>query len=141
MSESPTPQQARTLLAQASQSASSTKAGASWPQIAGLLSLGAASSLALPAIAFAPGGSIALPILLMTAWIVASVVFTVVFNRSVKRGFSGRWLTTIGAWGVLWVLSILGALVWFAGQTWFLVAASASLMLVTILGAWIEATR
>ncbi|WP_422117094.1 hypothetical protein [Brachybacterium sp. UNK5269] len=141
MSNDPTPDEAQALLAQASQSASTTKAGSSWPQIAGLLTLGAASSLALPAIAFAPSRSIALPVVLVMVWIAAAVMFMMAFNRSVKRGFSKRWLLTIATWGVCWVAGMLGASIWFVGQMWFLAVACAALTLVTMLGAWVEATR
>lgn len=137
----PTPDEARALLAQAMQSESTTKAGSSWPQIAGLLSLGAASSLALPAIVYVPSDLIALPMTLMMVWIAASFAFMTAFNRSVKRGFGKRWVLTIIAWGILWVGSIFGTSTWFVDQTWFLVAACAALTAVTLLGAWIEARR
>lgn len=137
----PTPEEARALLAQASRSESVTKAGSSWPQVAGILSLGATSSLALPAIAYAPAGSLALPIGLMTFWMAASFVFMVAFTRSVKRGFGRRWVLTIVIWGILWVVGILGASTWFAGQTWFLVVACSALTVVTMSSAWIEAKK
>lgn len=137
----PTPEEARALLARASQSDSTTRAGASWPQISGLLSLGAASSLALPAIAYSPSELIALPIALLTLWIAMSFVFMTAFTRAVKRGFGRRWVTTVILWGVLWTVSVLGTSTWFAGQTWFLIVACASLTIVTLVGAWIEARR
>ena len=138
---SPTPEEARALLAQASQSESTTKAGASWPQIAGLLSLGAASSLALPAVVYVPGDLLALPMALMMLWIAASFVFMAAFSRSAKRGFGKRWVITIITWGILWVVGIVGTSTWFVNQTWFLVAACAALTAVTMAGAWIEAKR
>lgn len=145
MSEStkpgPTPEEARALLARAAQSESTTRAASSWPQIAGLLSLGAASSLALPAIVYTPGEVRALPMVLMVLWIAASFVFMTAFNRSVKRGFGARWVTTVGVWAVLWVAAIVGTSTWFVDQTWFLAVACAALTAVTMIGAWIEARR
>lgn len=136
-----TPEQAQALLAQASQAESTTKTGAGWPQIAGLLSLGAASSLALPAIAYVPSELIALPMVFMMLWIAASFVFMFTFSRSVKRGFGRRWIATIIAWGVLWVAGVVGTSTLFAGQVWFLAVACALLTAVTMTGAWVEARR
>lgn len=137
-----TPDEARALLDQAERTASTTRAGASWPHIAGLLGMGAASSLALPALAFVPSKELIwLPLLLLFAWIGALFAFAGVFGRSVKRGFGRRWSITIATWGVLWGVSVFGVSWWFAGQTWFLVVASAALTVVTLAGAWAEARR
>lgn len=136
-----TPEQAQALLSQAAQAESTTRSGASWPQIAGLLSLGAASSLELPAFVYVPSELLALPMSLMMLWIAASLVFTIVFSRSVKRGFGKRWISTIITWGVLWVAGIIGTSTWFAGETWFLVSMCALLTAVTMVGAWIEARQ
>ncbi|MGY5766301.1 hypothetical protein ACXET9_14000 [Brachybacterium sp. DNPG3] len=137
----PTPEEAQALLARAAQAESTTRTGASWPQIAGLLGLGAASSLALPAIAFAPTEMLALPLTLMILWITASIVFMTVFSRSVKRGFGKRWITAIVAWGILWTIGIVGTTTVFAGQIWFLAIMSGLLTALTLVGAWIEAAR
>lgn len=141
MSSSPTPEQARALLAQASQAEATTRSGASWPQIAGLLGLGASSSLALPALAYVPSDLVALPVILMMLWVVASLVFMMVFGRSVKHGFGKRWVITIVTWGVLWGVGVFGTSTWFVGETWFLVASCALLSVVTLIGAWIEASQ
>lgn len=136
-----TPDEARALLDQAERTASTTRAGASWPHIAGLLGMGAASSLALPALAFVPTELTWLPLVLLFTWIGALFAFAGIFGRSVKRGFGRRWTATIAAWGVLWAIGIFGTSWWFAGQTWFLVAASSALTIVTLAGAWAEARR
>ncbi len=138
---SPTPEEAQALLAQVAQLESITKTGSSWPQIAGLLTLGATSSLALPAIAFASDGLLALPMIFMTLWIAASFVFMTVFSTSVKRGFGRRWFVTVGIWAVIWVIGILGVSTWFVDQAWFLAGACAALTAITMIGAWIEARR
>lgn len=137
----PTPDEARELLAQASRTASTTRAGASWPHIAGLLGMGAASSLAVPALAYVPEQLVWIPMTLLFVWIGALFVFAGSFGRSLKEGFGRRWTTTVVAWGILWVASTVGIYWVFPGQTWFLVAASASLTLVTLGGAWIEARK
>lgn len=141
MNTHPTPDEARALLDQAARTASTTRAGASWPQIGGLLGLGGASSLALPALAFAPEHLLAIPMTLLFVWIGVIFAFTAAFSRSLKHGFGRRWITTIVIWGVLWILGVAGIYWWFEGQAWFLVVASGSLTAVTLAGAWIEARR
>lgn len=141
MSEPLTPEQARTLLARAEHTASTTRAGASWPQTAALLVLGAASSLTLPALAYVPSPLLWLPLVLMFTWMGALFAFVAIFSRSVKQGFGRRWTIAIFVWGALWVLAILGVTTWFVGHTWFLVLACAALTVVTLVAAWIEARR
>ncbi|MFT3889289.1 MAG: hypothetical protein QM713_14150 [Arachnia sp.] len=141
MTDQPTPDEARALLEQASRTSSTTRVGASWPHIAGLLGMGAASSLALPALAFAPDDMRALPLILMFAWIAALFVFAGVFGRSLKQGFGRRWTLTIVVWGVLWVVGIFGMYFWFVDQDWFLITISVLLSAVTLGGAWAEARR
>ena len=141
MSDQVTPDEARALLDQASRAASTARAGASWPQIAGLLGMGAASSLALPALAYVPDELVWLPMILLFTWIGALFAFAGIFGRSVKHGFGRRWRATIFSWGAVWIVGVLGVSWWFAGQTWFLLLASAALTVVTIVGAWAEARR
>lgn len=141
MSAQPSPDEARALLDQAARSASTARAGAGWPQIAGLMGMGGASSLALPALAFAPEGLVGLPMTLLFIWIGALFAFGAVFSRSVKRGFGRRWTTTIVLWGICWVAGVVGVSWVFEGQMWFLVLASSAITVVTLVGAWIEARR
>lgn len=137
----PTPEEARELLEQAARTASTTRAGASWPQLAGLLGLGGASSLALVALAYVPTELVALPLLLFLGWLGALFGFVGVFSRAVKRGFGRRWIGTLLGWGALWLVGIFGIYWWFPGQSWFLATVSAALCLVTLLGAWLEARQ
>lgn len=141
MSTTPTPEEARALLDQAARTTSSSKVGASWPHIAGLLGMGAASSLALPALVYIPQELRLLPLFLLFAWIATLFVFSRVFGCSLKEGFGRRWVTTILIWGVFWVVGIFGTSWWFQGQAWFLIAASVALTLVAWIGAWVEARR
>jgi hypothetical protein len=141
MSGQPTPEEARGLLEQAERTASTTRAGSSWPQIAGLFGLGGASSLALPALAYVPDDLVLLPLILLFAWIGALFAFVAIFSRAVKRGFGRRWTATIVAWGILWVAGVFGIYWWFPGQVWFLAAISGAITVVTLVGAWLEARR
>ncbi|QIK71770.1 hypothetical protein G7070_05145 [Propioniciclava coleopterorum] len=135
------PQRARELLEQADSAGATARAGASWPHIAGLLGMGAASSLALVALAYVPPVMIWLPMALLFAWIGALLAFGGVFGRSIKRGFGHRWRVTMLVWGIVWVAGVVGTSWLFAGQAWFVVVASVALTAVTLVGAWVEASR
>lgn len=141
MSATPTPDEARALLEKAALTTSASRVGASWPHIAGLLGMGAASSLALPALAYVPRELRLLPLLLLFAWIATLFVFSRVFGCSLKEGFGRRWVVTILIWGAVWVAGIVGTSWLFVGQAWFLIAASVALTLVAWIGAWVEARR
>ena len=137
----PTPEEARELLEQAARTASTTRAGASWPQLAGLLGLGGASALTLVALAYVPDELVALPLLLFFGWTGAVFGFVGYFARAVKRGFGRRWISTMAGWAVLWVVGVCGIYWWFPGQVWFVAVVSGLLMLVSLLGAWLEARQ
>ncbi len=141
MSDQMDPRLARELLEQADSAGATARAGASWPHIAGLLGMGAASSLALVALAYVPPALTWLPMMLLFVWIGALLAFGGVFGRSIKHGFGRRWRTTMLAWGVVWALGVVGVTWLFAGQLWFLVVASVALTVVTLVGAWVEASR
>ena len=135
------PEQARALIEQAERTAATTRSGASWPHIAGLLAMGAASSLAIPALAYVPTQYTLIPLILLFVWIGALFAFSGVFGRALKQGFGRRWTMTIALWGVLWAFGIFGIYLIFPGQTWFVIASSAALAIVTLAGAWIEARK
>lgn len=141
MNATPTPDEARALLEQAAHTTSASRKGASWAHIAGLLGLGAASSLALPALAYVPRELRLLPLLLLFAWVGALFAFAAVFGSSVKQGFGRRWTATILIWGIVWAVGVVGTSWLFEGQVWFLVLASVALTVVTLVGAWVEARR
>lgn len=132
---------ARELLSRAEAARSTARAAASWPNIAGLAGLGGASSLGLVALAFAPVGMTWLPMVLLGIWIAGMLALGFRFGRSVKQGFGHRWALTMSAWGLAWIIGVFGVTIWFEGQTWFLAAASTALSLVTLGGAWWEASR
>ncbi len=135
------PDQARALLRQADGAAATARAGASWPHIAGLMGLGAASSLALVALAYVPPTLLWLPLTLLFAWVGALFVFAGRFGRAVKRGFGRRWTLTLIIWGALWIVTVFGTSWWFADQTWFLIASALALTVTAWVGAWAEASR
>ena len=135
------PQRAQELLNQADQQDATARAGASWPHIAGLLGMGAASSLALVALAYVPPSLTWLPMALLFIWLGALLAFGGVFGHAVKRGFGTRWRLTMLLWGLAWVVGIVGTSWLFAGQVWFVVVASAALTVIALVGAWIEASR
>ena len=137
----PSPEEARRLLEQAERSSATASAGASWPHIAGLLGLGGASSLALPALAYVPEEFVAIPLLLLFVWIGAIFAFSGVFSRSIKTGFGRRWVTTMTLWGVLWVVGVVGVSWIFPHQAWFVAVSAGALSVVTLGGAWLEARR
>ncbi|RXW32893.1 hypothetical protein [Propioniciclava flava] len=141
MTGSLNPDEARALLQQADGVAATARAGASWPHIAGLMGLGAASSLALVALSYIPPALMWLPLTLLFAWTGALFVFAWRFGRAVKRGFGRRWTLTLITWGALWVVAIFGTSWWFAGQTWFLIASAVALTVTAWVGAWAEASR
>lgn len=138
------PSDARALLDQADQVGASVRSGAGWPQIAALLGLGAVSSMGVVALTLAvrtPGASVALPIIVMVAWIAIFSTTGVVFNRTSKRGFGARWGLYIGAWALLWVAAMtLGGTV-FEGDLGFAGLMAALLTVTTTACAWYEARR
>ncbi len=75
------PQQAQELLNRAHRQDATARAGASWPHIAGLLGMGAASSLALVALAYVPPSLIWLPMALLFVWLGALLAFGGVFGH------------------------------------------------------------
>lgn len=135
------PEQAAELLRRADRHDATARAGASWPHIAGLLGMGAASSVALVALAYTPLTLIWLPMGLLFVWLVALLAFGGVFGHAVKHGFGKRWSFTILLWGIAWILGIFGTSWLFVGQLWFLVLACVALTTITLVGAWIEASR
>lgn len=135
------PEQARELLARAEGAESVARAGASWPAVVSLMSLGPASSLALVGLWLAPSSLTWLPMVFMLVWIGLGLAFGRAFPGPVKRGFGGRWLTTMAIWGALWVAAIVLASLPLGDNVVFVTFAAAALSLVCAGGAWLEASR
>ncbi len=138
------PSQAQALLTQAEQTSATVKAGASWAQIATLLTLGAASTLGFIAIAFATRLEtewLWLPMSALLLWVGLSIVFGAVFGRSAKRGFSRRWFIYLGLWAAAWTFGVIGVTTFFVGNLVFVALLAVLLTAITVGGAWFEASR
>jgi hypothetical protein len=132
---------ARELLAQADQTEAAARAGASWSAIALLMVIGAGSSTALVGMWLAGAGPLWLPMSLFFVWMAIGFVIHYRFGNSVKRGFSRRWLVSIGLWAATWILGVsitapgaIGDNVWVVG------ALALALTAITAVGAWREAS-
>lgn len=137
--------EARALLERAQQVGSATTAGASWPQIATLMVIGASSSMAMVGLGLAAEGAGRLAaisvMVVFLVWLGIALAMAFVFGRSTKRGFAKRWGVAMGLWAVLWVTGVsLGSTV-FAGSLVWHVAVAGVITLVTVAIAWLEARR
>lgn len=144
MSEQLTPDEARDLLGKADQLGAAAQAGASWPQIALLLGLGGVSSMAIIAMTLATNLNklyVFIPMGFMLGWLGILTIIMIVFHRVTKVGFGRRWRRAMLAWGITWVVAIVGSTVWWQGEMWFAVVAALALTVVTVIPAWNEARR
>ncbi|APF41254.1 hypothetical protein [Neomicrococcus aestuarii] len=140
----PSALEAQELLSRASQLRTAAKSGSSWPQITLLLGLGAASSMSMLLFWFVENYNeslVWLPMLGMAVWLVILFAFTTRFSRSTKEGFGERWGMYIGVWGVVWALGIMVGLFVFPTSLLYFSLAALALILVTAVGAWIEASK
>jgi len=103
----PTPEEARIMLDRVGQLGAGATAGASWPHIATLLTLGAATSMGTLAMGLTTGAGYVIATIAMCVWVLASIIFMVVFGRSTRLGFKKRWPAYMVAWGVAYVIAIL----------------------------------
>lgn len=132
---------ARELLAQADRTGATARAGASWSAIALLMTIGAGSSTALVGMWLAGPGLLGLPLSLFFVWLFIGFAMHYRFGNSVKRGFSRRWLISIGLWGVTWTTAVFvtepGAI---GDNVWVVGALSLALTAIAAVGAWREAS-
>lgn len=105
-SKLPGPDEARELLSRAAAVGAAATAGAGWPAIASLLTLGAATSIGTLALAFTTGAAYVASLVVMLAWVVVGIGFFSVFARSSKVGFQRRWGWYIAAWAVAYGIAI-----------------------------------
>ncbi|NLT29187.1 MAG: hypothetical protein GXX86_01840 [Propionibacterium sp.] len=137
--------QARQLLERAEQVGASTSAGASWPQIAALMVMGAASAMAMVGLGLATdhaGRTAALAVMaVFLVWLGISMVMMSVFGRTTKRGFSARWNFITVAWSLLWVAGIALGTTVFAGNLVWHFAVAGGITILTASGAIAEARR
>ncbi|MBA3021717.1 hypothetical protein [Propionicimonas sp.] len=132
---------ARELLAQADQTEATARAGASWTAIALLMVIGAGSSTALVGTWLAGADLLGLPMSLFFVWMAIGFVIHYRFGNSVKRGFSRRWLVSIGLWAATWMLGVFVTAPGAIGDNiWVVGALALALTAVTAVGAWREAS-
>lgn len=58
-----------------------------------------------------------------------------------KVGFGRRWAQTMGAWGILWAVTMFGTTRLWKGEVWFVIVSIAALTALTTWGAWREVRR
>lgn len=130
----PTPDEARELLARAGGLGGAVRSGASWPYVTMLLGLGAISSLAVAAfwLAHRTGQEelVHYPMWLMLAWLGVFLAFGLRGARASKAGFARRWGVSIAVWAGLWIVA-MGVPSRIGWPLWFSVAMSIALLVAT----------
>lgn len=135
----PTPDEARALLHRVDEVALVASAGVSWPYIATLLSLGAATSMGTLAMSLTTDARYLVAMVAMMVWVVASISFMMVFGRATSLGFKRRWRLSIGAWAAAYVVAIVFASTSQGNNVVGGAIGAALIAIVTISGAVIEA--
>ena len=102
MDEHSEPDQAKALPQQADHETETTHGNASWPAIGLLLGMGASTSIYLVGIRDDHQDTPTL--VLLFAWWLFLIIFSTVFSRATKRGFSRRWLIYLSIWMACWTL-------------------------------------
>lgn len=103
----PTPEEARLLLERADSVGAAASANVSWPYIATLLSIGAATSLGTLAMSISTGTGYLIAMVSMLVWVLIAIGFMVAYGRAARLGFKKRWQIYIGAWAVAYAVAIL----------------------------------
>ena len=135
----PTPEEARALLDRSNQVGAAASAGVSWPYVATLLSLGAATSMGTLAMSLTTDLRFLIAMLAMLAWVVASLTVMMTFGRATRLGFKKRWRLSIGAWAVAYVVAIALASTSQGDDLVGGVIGAVLIAVVTITGAVVEA--
>ncbi|CAM3171769.1 hypothetical protein ACSL103130_12700 [Actinomyces slackii] len=137
-------EQARELLAQAQRLDSATRSGASLVPSAFLLALGALCSMFVVTMHLVMLTDERLVWLALTAflpWLAILLAAMTTSIRYVKVGFGRRWAQTMGAWGILWAVTMFGTTRLWKGEVWFVIVSIAALTALTTWGAWREVRR
>ncbi len=138
-SPDPSAADARLLLERAGQLGAVASAGVSWPYIATLLTIGAATSTGTLAMSLTTGAGYAVAMCAMLAWVVIAIGSMLAFGRATRIGFKRRWRFSILAWAVAYVVAILLA---SSSQGTDVVGGAVGavlILLVTVTGAVVEA--
>lgn len=132
---------ARELLNHAQRTEATTRAGASWTAVALLMAIGAGSSTALIGMWLAGQELLGLPMSMFFLWLAIGLAFHYRFAHAVKRGFTRRWLVTIGLWALAWTVSVFTTSTGAIGDNvWVVTAMALVLTVITTVGAWREAS-
>ncbi|MGJ3509944.1 hypothetical protein [Enemella sp. A6] len=138
-------ERARAMLDRADQVAAATSAGASWPQIATMMVIGASSAMALVGLGLATdhaGRTAAIAVMaVFLTWLAIALGMAGVFGRTTKRGFSRRWNMVLVLWAVVWVAGVVLGSTVFAGNLIWHFAVAAVITILTASGAIAEARR
>ena len=74
-------------------------------------------------------------------WLAIGFAFHYRFVHAVKRGFTRRWLVTIGLWSAVWLVSVFPTSTGAIGDyVWFVTAMALALTAITATGGWREAS-
>jgi hypothetical protein len=134
-----TTDEARVMLDRVGQLGAGATAGASWPHIATLLTLGAATSMGTLAMGLTTGAGYVIATIAMCVWVLASIIFMLAFGRSTRLGFKKRWPAYMIAWGIAYVIAILLVSGSNGQNIVGAVVGAALIAVVTVAGAVIEA--
>lgn len=133
------PAQAREWLARADAVGAAASASASWPAVAALLGLGAATSMGTMAMALTAGAAYLACMLAMFAWLGVSLACVIGFTRSHKLGFRRRWGGYIALWAAAYAVAIALATSPQGRSVVGACVAAALILIVTVGCAWREA--
>ncbi len=137
----PTPEEARLLLERADSVGAAASANVSWPYIATLLSIGAATSLGTFAMSISTGTGYLVAMVGMLAWVMIAIGFMVAYGRTVRLGFKKRWRIYIGTWAVAYAVAVLLASFSRGNNLAGGVFGAVLIAAVTVTGALVEARR
>ena len=140
-SNTPSPAEARELLARAESLGSSATAAAGWPHIAFMLSFGVSTSMGTLAMGLTTGQPYFIALMAMLIWNIVLVSFMTVFAASSKKGFTKRWAIYGGLWTAAYAVAILFAALSQGENILGVCLSSGALAAVTTACAWYEARK
>lgn len=140
--DNPGPQQARALLDRAHLVGASVDTNTSWSVVAFLLALGATTSLGTLAMGLSKGHTAYIvETVAMLVWIAVLIVFFVYYGRISSSGFQRRWRLYGVFWAIAYAIAVTVAAISQGRYTWFVVGASALIMVTTLGSVWKEWRR
>lgn len=140
-STTPSPEEARELLARAESLGSAATSAAGWPHIAFMLSFGVSTSMGTLAMGLTTGQRYFIAMMAMMIWNIILVAFMTVFAASLKKGFTRRWAVYGGLWTATYAVAILFAALSEGENILGVCLSSGALAAVTSACAWYEARK